>query len=120
MKFFHAVAAERRKRNHIKRLRREDGTVVEKEAMKEVVTNYFLNLFTSHAGTRMGELLSQVESRVTPQMNESLNLPFSKKEVIDALESIGDLKAPGPDGMPSIFYKKMLGHCRREGCGRSA
>jgi hypothetical protein len=27
--------------------------------------------------------------------------------VIEALESIGDLKAPGPDGMPSIFYKKF-------------
>ena len=27
-------------------------------------------------------------------------------EVKDALDSIGDLKAPGIDGMPSIFYKR--------------
>lgn len=25
-----------------------------------------------------------------------------------ALDSIGDLKAPGPDGLPSIFYKSCL------------
>ncbi|XP_073363561.1 uncharacterized protein [Aegilops tauschii subsp. strangulata] len=67
-KFFHAAATERRKRNRIRRLRKEDGSVVDKvEEMKEVATNYFRNLFTSRAG---------------------------------------DLKAPGPDGMPSVFYKK--------------
>jgi hypothetical protein len=33
--------------------------------------------------------------------------PFSVEEVKEALESIGDLKAPGPDGMPAVFYKKF-------------
>jgi hypothetical protein len=31
---------------------------------------------------------------------------FQEEEVMRALDCIGDLKAPGPDGMPSIFYKK--------------
>jgi len=26
---------------------------------------------------------------------------------VDALNSIGDLKAPGPDGMPSVFHKNF-------------
>ncbi|WVZ50515.1 hypothetical protein U9M48_001761 [Paspalum notatum var. saurae] len=38
------------------------------------------------------------------EMNNSLLAPFSSDEVWAAVESIGDLKAPGPDGMPSIFY----------------
>jgi hypothetical protein len=59
--FFHSVASERRKKNNIKKLKREDGVVVEEMgAMKEVVTNYFLNLFSSNTGTRMDELLSQM------------------------------------------------------------
>ena len=33
--------------------------------------------------------------------------PFTGEEIWKALESIGDLKAPGADGMPSIFYKKF-------------
>jgi hypothetical protein len=39
-------------------------------------------------------------------MNESLGKEFTTREVEEALESIRDLKAPGVDGMPSIFYKK--------------
>jgi hypothetical protein len=105
--FFHSAASERRRINKIKRLRKEDGSVVEeREAMKEVVTDYFSNLFTSRAGTRVDELLDHIGLRVSPEMNELLCKEFTADEVIEALESIGDLKAPGLDGMPSIFYKK--------------
>ncbi|XP_073355407.1 uncharacterized protein [Aegilops tauschii subsp. strangulata] len=106
-KFFHAAASERRRRNRIRKLRKEDGTIVDKEDdMKAVVTNYFLNLFTSHAGVRQDELLACIDTRVTPNMNELLQKEYTREEVFEALQSIGDLKAPGPDGMPSIFYKK--------------
>ena len=106
-KFFHAAASERRRRNKIKRPRKEDGGVVEKvEEMKEVVTNYFLNLFTSRAGARQEELLECVDARVTPSMNEMLQKEYTRGEIFEALQSIGDIKAPGPDGMPSVFYKK--------------
>jgi hypothetical protein len=45
-KFFHSAATERKKMNHIKKLRTEDGGVVEaEEAKKEVATNYFSQLF---------------------------------------------------------------------------
>jgi hypothetical protein len=115
-KYFHTVATERKKMNKIKRLRREDGSVVEEEeAMREVATNYFMKLFTSHAGTRMEELLGHIDPRVTQLMNEMLCKEFTVKEVEEALNSIGDLKAPGPDGMPSLFYKKILGCCWRKG-----
>ena len=107
-KFFHSVASERKKNNHIERLKREDGgVVVEEEAKKEVATNYFTSLFMSSAGARVEELLSHVDSRVTQTMNELLCKEFTSKEVVEALETIGDLKAPGPDGMHAIFYKKF-------------
>jgi hypothetical protein len=53
------------------------------------------------------QLLNVVVPRVTSEMNEALVAPFSEEEVSAALNSIGDLKAPGPDGMPSIFYKQF-------------
>ena len=40
-------------------------------------------------------------------MNLLLLKEFDTGEVKAALDSIGDLKAPGPDGMSSIFYKKF-------------
>ena len=107
-KIFHSFASERRKMNRIFKLKREDGVVVEEEeAMKEVATNYFSNLFTSSTGTRMDELLEHVDPRVTEAMNEMLCAEFTSKEVVEALDSIGDFKAPGPDGMHSVFYKKF-------------
>jgi len=38
-------------------------------------------------------------------MNDYLLSPFTGEDVWAALESIGDLKAPGADGMPSIFIR---------------
>lgn len=48
-----------------------------------------------------------IQPRVTSQMNEILCSEYSEEEVKNALDSIGDLKAPGPDGMPAVFFKKF-------------
>ncbi|KAK1649053.1 hypothetical protein QYE76_066858 [Lolium multiflorum] len=55
----------------------------------------------------MEELLERVVHRVTLDMNDMLMREFSREEVKAALNCIGDLKAPGPDGMPAIFYKRF-------------
>lgn len=39
-------------------------------------------------------------------MNRVLLKPFSEDEIKAGLDAIGDLKAPGADGMTSLFYKK--------------
>jgi hypothetical protein len=39
-------------------------------------------------------------------MNLSLQGEYSDEEIKQALDSMGDLKAPGADGMPALFYKK--------------
>jgi hypothetical protein len=40
-------------------------------------------------------------------MNNDLIRGFTPEEVKCALEAIGDLKAPGPDGMTAVFYKRF-------------
>jgi hypothetical protein len=40
-------------------------------------------------------------------MNSNLLKEFTMEEVKTALLSISDLKAPGPDDMPSVFYKNF-------------
>jgi hypothetical protein len=106
-KFFHSFASHRKKNNSIKKLIKENGEVVEKdEELKEVVTQYYNKLFTSTAGKKLEETIQQVSHRVTSAMNDMLLQEFTREEIREALYMMGDLKAPGPDGMPPIFYKR--------------
>jgi hypothetical protein len=106
--YFHKYASDRRRRNKINRLQKEDGTwVVSQEQLKDHVTSYFFNLFSSTAGHDINDVLHAVPNKVDRYMNEVLCADYTPEEVKDALDNIGDLKAPGPDGMPSIFFKRF-------------
>jgi hypothetical protein len=52
--------------------------------------------------------------KITEQMNEKLLAPFSADDVRKASFSIGDYKAPGPDGLHAAFYKKIWNVCDDE------
>ncbi|XP_073363111.1 uncharacterized protein [Aegilops tauschii subsp. strangulata] len=75
--YFMAVANVRRKANRVKELR-----------------------------SRINELIEKVEPWVTVNMRSILDAEFTREEVKTGLDHIGDLKAPGPDGMPSLVYKR--------------
>lgn len=108
--FFHAFASERKKRNKIEQLQKEDGSWVQnREQLKEHVADYFFNLFSSTAGHDIEEVLRAVPAKVDMNMNEALCAHYSSEEIKAALDNIGDLKAPGLDGMPAIFYKRFWG-----------
>lgn len=71
-----------------------------------LTTDYYKTLFTSHMGGRYDEVLQHVPRRITHEMNQALTREFTDAEIKQALDSIGDLKAPGEDGMPALFYKQ--------------
>jgi hypothetical protein len=106
--FFHAACKERRRFNRIAGLKRDDGSWVEDDEEKRgLISNYFHTLFRSNGPADCRLLLQAVDRKVTGDMNADLVREFSREEVKCALDSIGDMKAPGPDGMPSIFYKQF-------------
>lgn len=80
--------------------------------MCSMVHNYFSHLFTSEVLEVDDVVLNAIKRKLTPETNQGLLAPFSYEEVKHALFNIGDLKAPGPDGLHAIFYKRfwhMLG-----------
>ena len=54
----------------------------------------------------MGDLDS-IPQVVTMEMNETLTREFQAWEVESALKQMAPLKAPGPDGMPPLFYQNF-------------
>lgn len=106
--FFHAACTERKRRNRIGKIRKEDGGFVEEEGEKRrFITNHFINLFRSTNNNDTHQLLQCVQRKVMAQINEALLKEFTRDEVYQALKSIGSSKAPGPDGLPSLFYKEF-------------
>lgn len=71
--------------------------------MRSIVLDYFANMFTSEVGEPDSAILVDVRRSVTQDMNTGLLAPFS----YEALFQIGDLKAPGPDGLHAVFFKRF-------------
>jgi hypothetical protein len=77
------------------------------EMLKPLVFDYFSNLFTSEVHETDPEFLEKILPRVTPLMNEKLTPPISADEVRRAVFRIGNFKAPGPNCIHAVFYKKF-------------
>lgn len=82
---------------------------MEGDRLKTYIANQYQDLFLTQAGGGVEVVTSYVQQRVTSELNQFLMAPYSGDEVWKALGSIGDLKAPGADGIPAIFYKRFWG-----------
>jgi hypothetical protein len=71
-----------------------------------MISQYFAGLFSTEIDEPDLELLQKVTPKVNDTMNEQLMRPYSVEEVKKVLFSIGDMKAPGVDGLHAIFFKK--------------
>ena len=110
--FFHNAATTRKKGNNITKLLEDTGVWRQGGELKNHIRSYFSNHFTSEVGQPSMEVISLVRKRVSDEMNSALLAPYTVDDVRKALFDIGDLKAPGPDGLHAIFYKRfwpMLG-----------
>lgn len=57
----------------------------------------------------VSRVLEYVPNVIMDEMNALLSRKFEVHEVEVALQQMAPLKAPGPDGMPPLFYQHFLG-----------
>ena len=69
------------------------------------MVKFYQQLFTSSEPVNLDEILEQIPTMVTKEMNSELLKEFIAKEVENALKQMAPLKSPGPDGMPPLFYQ---------------
>ena len=107
-KYFHAKTKQRRARNRITKLKNSMGVWVEtEEGIEQLAVEYFEELFETSNPGDFEESIWFITETVTEDMNAVLTAQITDTEIKDAVFSINPEKAPGPDGMTSLFYQKF-------------
>ncbi|XP_074306422.1 uncharacterized protein LOC141641666 [Silene latifolia] len=104
--YFHRQTGQRRAKNYISKLVDDEGIIRSgAEVVSRVATSYFRELFRATPERDFGDVFNGLEGRVSESMNEVLRQEYREEEVVEALNQIHPLKAPGPDGMNGLFYQ---------------
>ena len=86
--------------------RNEQGVMqMDEGAVSALLVEYYSKLFTSSNPHDLDHILDGVLSMVTDEMREKLGKPHTSEEVGEAIRQVAPLKAPGPNGMPPLFYQ---------------
>lgn len=108
-KYFHATIKARQNSNSIYSLQKEDDTILKNhDDIEEEVLTFYRKLMGTADEVRNGIDVSAM--RGGPQLNNdqrvNLTVPVTEQEVVNTLNSIDDMKAPGIDGYGAYFFKK--------------
>ncbi|XP_010424289.1 PREDICTED: uncharacterized protein LOC104709359 [Camelina sativa] len=106
-KYFHALTKQRRARNRITGIFDKNKVwSTEDVDICNTAVSYFADLFTTLHPTNFDEVLCEVRTAITNEVNTQLTAPVTEIEVHAALFMMHPDKALGPDGMTALFYQK--------------
>jgi hypothetical protein len=107
--YFHAVANGRRRKCYISRLIAPEGPITDKHLIQEHIYDFYRGLMGSSEsrGCSLAARTWGSEARVSRAENEELLRTYSKDELEQIVCEMKSDTAPGPDGFPTLFFKKF-------------
>jgi hypothetical protein len=103
-RFFHAKMKARRRKNFIHVLHSESGILTSHEEKEAALHSHFDALLGTTA--RRSHTMAWEELQMPTLVETGLDLPFTAREVWDAIKDSPAEKAPGPDGFTGTFYRR--------------
>ena len=105
-KFFHLSTIIRRRRNAIDAIKGDDGVwITNKAEIRNHIVSKFQSLYTFEPVSFPPDLDDLILPCITQSENADLCLIPSPLEIKESLFGMQNLKSPGPDGLPALFYK---------------
>jgi hypothetical protein len=106
-RYFHGVTNDRRRKCSIFSLETDEGEISEPGELCKYIEGYYKNLFGSEERGTMRLQQDMWVGSMSLSMEEANSLieHFSESKIKSALDEIKSNSAPGPDGLPSFFYK---------------
>ncbi|KAJ1391834.1 Zinc knuckle CX2CX4HX4C, partial [Sesbania bispinosa] len=99
-KFFHATTVQQRWRNRIVRIKDDQGSwVTGHKLVMKAAMDHFQKVYTSESISGLDDCLQAIPSLVSTDLNQRLCREVNDDEIKRAVEGLGKLKAPGPDGL---------------------
>ena len=101
--FFHRMANSHRRRNSITSIRINGRKLVKEDEVKEGLVNAFQSLLSAPINGNLPfpdlyfNLIGEDQAAKLEEM-------FTEEEILEAVSSLNDDKAPGPDGFPLAFW----------------
>ena len=107
-KFFHLSTLQRRSRNRISKIRKSDGSwIIDETQVRGEINKYFRDLYFAEPTSIDSEVQNAIPHLVNDQINLALLAPITEVEVKKAINQLGRIKAPGPEGFPGIFFQQI-------------
>jgi len=107
-RFFHLSTIIRRKRNNIDAIHDDNGAwIMEANSIRKLFLDSYKELFKREEISFPPHLEHLVLPCITEDENSELCRIPTPDEIKTTLFNMSDLKVPGPDGYPVLFYKQL-------------
>jgi len=84
--------------------------------IKNIVVEYYQSLFSTSSSSEFSYILGKFQPSVTDSMNAMLLRDFNREKVEIAINQMKAITAPGPDGMPPLFYQSFWNTMGDDAC----